>query len=277
MATLTYQEQEGICFLGGEAPVLLSAPHSGWREIPGPDRQTLTENGRPAFLKPDGWCANLVQEVAQAFAEASGRRPYVVFARVHRAYVDPNRSPKAGYHPQNPLARQAWERYHHQLRAFIGEIRERFSPSRSLLLDLHGSDVRRRMQENGLFPGCDPRYGLLLGSLKGSGVRSIAQLQAQQGPEVLYRPGGLRSCLHGLLLGAGCSQAPLYVWPRGEDDPELLSGRYLLHTYGSHRPEGLPALQLEHSRELRADEAVRRQYARLLAQAVWDFLQEIAG
>lgn len=277
MATLIYQEEEGVGFLRGEAPLLLSAPHGGWQEIPGPDRRTLIENGRPAFCKPDGWCAKLVQEVAQAFAEASGLRPYVVFAQVHRAYVDPNRPPKAGYHPQNPRARQVWERYHCQLRAFVGEMRERFRPSQALLLDLHGSNVRRRMQEGALFPGGDPRYGLLLGSLKGSGVRSIARLQAEQGPAVLYRPGGLRSRLHGLLLGRGPTQAPLYVWPRSEDDPEPLNGRYLLSTYGSHRPEGLLALQLEHSRELRADEAVRQQYAGLLAQAVWDFLQEIAG
>lgn len=274
--TLIYTEQDGVGFLRGDAPLLLSSPHGGSLKIPGPDRRTLIENGRPAFLKADRWCGKLVREVAQAFAQASGLRPYVVFAQVHRLYVDPNRSPKAGYHPQNPLARQAWERYHRQLQAFIEEMRERFGSSQGLLLDLHGSNVRQRMKAGGWFPGSDPLYGLLLGSLKGSGVRSIARLQAQQGPDVLYRPGGLRPRLHGLLLGTGPAQAPLYVWPRCENDPEPLRGRYLLHTYGSHRPEGLPALQLEHSRELRANDAVRREYVRLLAEAVWGFLQETA-
>ena len=269
----TFETTHQVACWRGTAPLLLSVPHSGWVALEGPDRRALAEHAPRVFVQPDLRCADLGQEVARSYAALSGSWPYVVIAQAQRRYVDPNRDAGTGYPPGNTVARRVWETYQDRLRACVDELRSRFGARQCLLLDLHGAQVRRRMRDEALFPAADPGYGLLLGSLKGSGVRSIVEGPGEPGEQLLYGPMGLRTRLHGVSLGTGVVQAPLYVWPRNAQDPEYLRGLYLLETYGRHRSDGINALQLEHSRELRLDNTVRQDYARCLAQVVWEILQ----
>ena len=68
--------------------------------------------------------------------ELRGEAPYVVFAQLHRRYVDVNRSADCAY--EAAAARPYYEEYHRTLRGFVEEVRAR-SGGRGLLFDIHGT------------------------------------------------------------------------------------------------------------------------------------------
>jgi N-formylglutamate amidohydrolase len=235
----------------GTLPVVLACSHDGTAQPPGVPARTGA--GLPAGCCPfrtsrDRDVAAVARGVAQGLRDRTGEAPYVVIAAFHRKYIDANRSAACGV--ETEAARPYHEEYHDTLRAFAEEIRDG-NGGTGLLLDLHGA-VRRR----------DAPADLYLGTENGL---TIVALRLDTNADVLHRRRGLA----GLLRAAGHEVHP---GEAGVPEHPALAGGHTVETYGSHRPGGIDAIQIEITAELRSQPARRAALAADLADAVASLL-----
>ncbi|MCX7014785.1 MAG: N-formylglutamate amidohydrolase [Candidatus Sumerlaeota bacterium] len=148
----------------GNLPIILLAPHGGTVEPPG----MTPRKGNP--LRDSG-TAELAQELAKAlsYTNAAGveRKPYFVINRLHRKFVDPNRSPQkdpfSGLTDENgqrlqpdPRAQRLYHDFHACADFAVGEVQREFGAG--LLLDLHGLAAARTLDMYGyILRGADFR------------------------------------------------------------------------------------------------------------------------
>jgi N-formylglutamate amidohydrolase len=250
MPTLTYDRALLVDRHRGTLPVLLACSHDGTEQPPGvPERSGKGLPTACAFRKSrDLRVADLARAVAQCLRDRTGEAPYVVTAAFHRKYIDANRTAACGV--ETGAARPFYKEYHATLRAFTDEIRAE-NGGTGLLLDLHGV-VRRQ----------DAPADIYLGT--GEGL-TITALRQGAGEDALHRRRGLA----GLLQAAGYA---LHPGKAGQPEHPALTGGHTVETYGSHRPGGIDAIQLEIAAELRTDPARRAALAADLADAIASLL-----
>lgn len=200
----------------GALPVILSAPHGGRSPIPGvPERQG---RGVAQFVTTyDGGTAELAESLAVAIERQFGKRPYVVIARFDRHFVDANRPAREAY--ETPVAQPIYAAYHEALAAAVHDIRQTWG--QGILLDLHGQ-------------GADAET-IFRGTQNG---RSVAALVQRFGTTAID---GSASLL-GSMADLGYTIFPPSSGRR--EDPRF-NGGYIIQTYGSDRPDGVDAFQLE--------------------------------
>ena len=179
--------------------------------------------------------ADLTRALAEQLRGQAGEAPYVVIAGFHRKYIDANRARECALEP-GP-AEPYYDEYHAALRGFVDEIRAE-NDGVGLLLDLHGSQRREEAPAD-----------IYVGTENGS---TIAALREGTSEDALYRRRGLV----GLLQAAGYAVLPSLS---GAPEHPAFTGGYTVETYGSHRADGIDAIQLEVVAELRTDATVRAQ------------------
>lgn len=231
----------------GMLPVMISAPHGGILRISGvPARKGEGMQPGPAgfFTGRDGGTEELAQEVVQAIEKKLGARPYSVISRAHRRYLDPNRPAEIAYEDDD--AKPAYERYHANCRAHCDEIISKFRGG--LFLDLHGQGSSSQTVFRGTGNG-----------------KTVSRLRERFGEE--SHTGD--SSFFGILDTLGWR---VYPKPYGGREQSGFTGGYIVQTYGSHRVEGIDAIQLEFGSEYR-NEANRKETAAVLAKAVSRYLE----
>lgn len=231
----------------GMLPVMISAPHGGILRISGvPARKGEGMQPGPAgfFTGRDGGTEELAQEVVQAIEKKLGARPYSVISRAHRRYLDPNRPAEIAYEDDD--AKPAYERYHANCRAHCDEIISKFRGG--LFLDLHGQGSSSQTVFRGTGNG-----------------KTVSRLRERFGEE--SHTGD--SSFFGILDTLGWR---VYPKPYGGREQSGFTGGYIVQTYGSHRVEGIDAIQLEFGSEYR-NEANRKETAAVLAEAVSRYLE----
>jgi N-formylglutamate amidohydrolase len=218
----------------GNLPLLLTVPHDGDQPVRGvPERQS------GAKVRDVGTRA-LAERTAALLQERLGQRPCLVIARFSRKFLDANRQQAEAMESQEALP--AYKTYHEQIAAFVADIRQRFAGG-ALLIDVHGQS----QQPEVIFRGT--RNGL-----------TVQRLLDRHGVQALQ---GERS-ITGVLAARGNRVQPAPDQPSQREDARFAGG-YTVFTYGSHRPEGIDAIQLEFGRALRADDALPEQVADALA------------
>lgn len=206
----------------GTIPLLLTVPHDGG-EIPG--RLPVRTKGT---LFRDAGTRDLAERVASILEERLGKRPYMVVAKVSRKHLDANRTEQDAMESQAALP---WYRaYHDQIAEFVSELKAKF-PSGALLIDVHGQSG----DPNTTFRGT--RAGL-----------TTKALLDRFGPSALQ---GEKSII-GVLASKGYQVNPVVGSDTLREDPRF-DGGYTVFTYGSQRPEGIDAIQLEFGRNHRAN------------------------
>jgi N-formylglutamate amidohydrolase len=207
----------------GSLPLLLTAPHGGIEQPDGvPERSS-------GLRRLDGRTRLLGEQLYSQLEVLLGGTPYIVLARFHRRYLDANRPAEIGM--EHEAARPHYDAYHGAIRGFVSEIRARFGSG--LLLDLHGQSAAPQM----IFRGTQ------------NGVTTHALLE-DRGFEALAGP----ESLFGQLETFGYQVVPSASSNALLDEQPGWSGGYTVQTYGSHRADGIDAMQIELGWDLRTKE-----------------------
>jgi N-formylglutamate amidohydrolase len=230
----------------GELPVILTAPHGGIQNVPGCMERTAV--GSRFVIAPDYNTGQLTRRIAEELKRLTGKSPYLVIAQFHRKYIDANRNPEEAYATADCAA--AYRDYHAAVRHQVNEIRVKYP--RAILLDIHGQSV----------------FGdsILRGTRYGSTVKVLlarAGAAAITGPDSLF---GRFAALGYPIIPANDAA------PTDRTEARNYSGGYTVDTYGSHRNDGIDAMQIEFGRHLR-EPAMLEKTARDSAQAIAAFYE----
>jgi N-formylglutamate amidohydrolase len=229
----------------GDLPLVISAPHGGTKAIPEvPPRKGEGLKTGPSgfFTGRDGGTEELALAVARELDERLPGSPSWVISSVHRKYVDFNRPPEIAV--EHPRARVVYDEYHTALREAVRRIREDFP--HGLLIDIHGQAASAVTAYRGT------SNGLTVRGLKDRG-----------GDEAVFGA----SSLPGQLKSAGWTVHPD---PFSGREQSGFTGGHIVRSYGSHRPDGIDAVQLELGAKYRAA-ADRERVSKELASAIIAF------
>ncbi|RME03357.1 MAG: hypothetical protein D6805_06755 [Planctomycetota bacterium] len=243
----------------GQLPLLISVPHDGGNTLPIPPRRN-PQKYKDFLSTRDLYTANLAKEIHLYLRRMTRKSPYLLIQLVHRKYCDPNRPPQRAY--EHPLAKNVYKRYHQTLQRYIKEIRQKFGYG--LLIDLHGQKS---------LPA-----DIYLGTQGGKTLRSAIR---RHGRKIWLGKQSLSHLLHTRKYTTPLSKSYWIPHPRKPSQkvllPSLLSqkkfnGGFIVQNYGSHRPNGIDAIQLEVHQRLRFSKKKRRQLAKDLAKLLLKFL-----
>jgi N-formylglutamate amidohydrolase len=143
---------------------------------------------------------------------------------------------------ESPQALPAYRSYHGEIERHVAELRAAF-PQGALLLDIHGQS--QELQTT------------FRGTRGGSTVKALVQ---RHGAAAIQ---GEKSIL-GVLASRGLEVNPRVGAPSLEEDRRFAGG-HTVHTYGSHRPQGIDAIQLEFGRSQRRRPSLADDLAEALA------------
>jgi len=229
----------------GKLPIILSAPHGGTQKVPDVEERKgegLVKGGAGFSVAFDSNTDLLLQELSAAIEAKMGQKPYFVYAKFSRKYIDANRPPEIGY--ENPKAKPIYEAYHQTLAAYCKEVQATYG--RGLLLDIHGQGTLRD--------------SIIRGTRDGKTVKLLTDRFGQKahiGPKSFF----------GLLAANN-----IKVHPTTDDGKEMagLNGGFIVFSYGSQGAYGIDAIQLECGGEYR-DKKTIKDTAKKLADTVDDF------
>jgi len=228
-----YDAQSVVASSKGTLPLILTVPHDGGEFL-----GFLPVRTKGVLLRDTG-TRELAERVASVLETRVGKRPYLVIALFSRKYLDANRSEQEAMESEDALP--AYKAYHGQITAYISEVKAKF-PAGSLLVDIHG----QANDPNTTFRGT--RAGLTAKTL----VSRYGQTSLQ----------GEKS-ITGVLAARGYSVNPPVGAETLREDPRF-SGGYTVFNYGSQRPEGIDAIQLEFGKNQRVNERLAEDLAEAL-------------
>ena len=236
----------------GQLPLVISAPHGG---LQSPEGWEVRTNG---VVVRDTNTYQIAESLADAIQLRTGQRPFLVLSKVHRKYLDLNRSLEESGGKSSPEKRRLWNTYHESIERACQQAMT-LGKGRALLIDLHGQGHKHGKIELG--------YGLRASELR-------------QPDSLLPRPGWLRGPQSlGAFLQAQelqCMPSPAHLFPL--ENEKFFSGGY---TIRRHRAQGglagseigLQAIQIELPPKPRRGNAAERQpLADRLAQGISLFL-----
>jgi N-formylglutamate amidohydrolase len=230
----------------GELPVILTAPHGGRADVPGCDLRTPV--GTRFVTGSDFNTDVLVQEIAAEVKRLTGRQPYLVMAKFHRRFIDANRRPDEGY--GSPGCQADYDFYHSAIRGFVDEVRGKYP--RAMLFDVHGQSA---------YPD-----SIVRGTQHG---RTVKTLLAHAGAPGLTGP----DSVFGRFAAMGYAIVPANdTSPADRVEAPDYAGGYTVVSYGSHKSDGIDAMQLEFGRNLRERHALQKT-ARDTAAAIAAFYE----
>lgn len=241
----TRSDDDLLIIRHGTLPIIISAPHGGSLLLPGVDARNGEGQSKGASgfrTARDTGTEELALLIAGELEERFGEGPNCVISRVHRRYVDFNRPPEIGV--EHPAARTVYDAYHQTLITAVRNIRA--SSGSGLLLDIHGQGSSPATVYRGTGNG-----------LTTAGLRSRFAEAAHTGEQSLL----------GLLAAKSWTVHPR---PFGAKEQAGFTGGHIVRTYGSHRPDGIDAIQLEFGADYRVPTR-RSQTAEVLADAIEEY------
>ena len=243
MVTVSYEETNLVSRHRGTMPAVLTCPHGGDKQPRGvPNARTGA--GLPSDCRfetnTDRFTRTITRGVAQLLFDVFGEAPYVVIANFDRAFIDANRRARDKCAFEDPDAQPFYEEYHNTVRNFVDEIRA-YNGGLGLLFDIHGTTQIDH----------DPA-DVYLGTRNREAISSLLSRDSL----AMSR----RRSLPGLLREAGYAVSAKI--------PETLRGDFTLETYGSSKPDGVDAIQIEIESILRIDDNHREAFIEDLAYAI---------
>ena len=233
-----------IHIMTGELPIIVAAPHGGRADVPGCEVRTAT--GQRFVNRPDHNTDLLAQGIAVELKRLTGQAPYLVIARFHRKFIDANRSPDEAYGAAGCAA--DYDEYHKVLRRYVDDIRARHP--QAMLFDIHGQSAYRD--------------AILRGTRHGE---TVTRLLARAGAAAVTGP----DSIFGRFAALGYAIVPSNdTAPTDRVEAKNYIGGYTVARYGSHRVDGIDAMQLEFGRDFRNNDTVERT-AQDAAQAIAAF------
>ena len=167
-------------------------------------------------------------------------KPRLVIAKFSRKYLDANRAEQDAM--QSTEALPTYQAYHAEIARHVSELRAAF-PQGALLLDIHGQSK----DLNTTFRGT--RAGLT--------AKALVQ---KHGIEAIQ---GEKSILGGL-AAKGYNVNPSLGSKSPEEDRRFAGG-HTVYSYGSHRPQGIDAIQFEFGKNQRTSCSLAENFAEAIA------------
>jgi N-formylglutamate amidohydrolase len=226
----------------GNVPILLTSPHgaSKYKILSTlPARQAVV-NGKKVKSFVDRADAK-TDEVTHGIAKklmATGLRPFMVVAGIHRSQIDFNRAPNQAYEDERAFSCYAF--YHQKVKQGVVAIRQQWK--HGFMLDVHGQS---RFADE-----------IIRGTRN---QQTIRQLISRYGVDVTEAENGIYRQLREMNYA---------VQPTAGERERYYYGGYTLQRYGSHHANGIDALQIEIGRKLRVNKDKRRQLIDDIAQAL---------
>ena len=218
----------------GSLPLLLTVPHDGEEPIGAVPVRTVGAIVRELGTRP------LAEKVASLLEQKLKARPRLVIARFSRKYLDANRAERDAM--QSAEALPTYQAYHAEIARHVSELRAAF-PQGALLLDIHGQSK-------------DPDTSFR-GTRAGLTVRALVRkhgLEAIQGEKSIL--GGLASKGYKVNPGPG-SASP--------QEDRRYAGGHTVDFYGSHRAQGIDAIQFEFGMTQRTSGSLAENFAEAIA------------
>ena len=221
----------------GTLPIILTAPHGGTSEIPGVAPRDVAgkpKGGASYVVDRDPETDRLAIGIAAEIKALTGKDVYLVVARFHRKFIDPNRPPEIAL--DSPAARPYYDYYHGFVRKFVDEVRK--GHRAGLLIDVHGQHK---------FPN-----ELVRGTING---RSVTQLILRADFDAITGPNGI----FGQMERNGFKVWPANSFPPSKNHEDGgFNGGYTTNQYGSHRGDGIDAVQFEFGTKYRSKDELQR-------------------
>jgi N-formylglutamate amidohydrolase len=218
----------------GSLPLLLTVPHDGDESIGSVPVRSAGATVRDLGTRP------LAEEVASLLEQKLKARPRLVIAKFSRKYLDVNRAEQDAM--QSAGALPTYQAYHAEVARHVSELRAAF-PQGALLLDIHGQSE----DMNTTFRGT--RAGL-----------TVQALVQQHGIEAIQ---GEKSILGGL-AAKGYNVNPSLGSASPEEDRRFAGG-HTVYFYGSHRPQGIDAIQFEFGKNQRTSWSLAGHFSEAIA------------
>jgi N-formylglutamate amidohydrolase len=236
---------EGLLIVhNGTLPIVLSAPHGGRQPIPGVTARRGAGVTHFSTAR-DHYTDELTERIVIELDRILAATPFSVIAQFERKYADANRAPESAY--ESSAAQSYYEAYHRALNEACRRVRAGWG--RGLLLDIHGQGAELETIYRGTYNG-----------------RAVSSLVERFGREALI---GSRS-IFGYLERKGYRVSP----PGNSMAKEShYIGGYIVQTYGSHRGNGIDAIQMEFGASFRNRRTVQR-IAADVAEAIAVFAKE---
>ena len=236
-----------IDFKKGAIPLLFSVPHAGtlsWENIP--ERSS-------GVLGIDKNANKLALELVDYITLCSKKKtstqksPSYVISKVRRNKIDLNRPESEAFDANSSLAREIYRFYHDKIKEFISKNLNSFG--RSLLLDIHGFEKDKRPQG---FRDVE----LILGT------NNFKSLFPERVPKREWN-NNIRGKIIRKFLESDVPIAPGH--PRRRE--YVLTGGYIVQTYGAAKIPGSQAFQIEFSDKVRLyDRNLRIKVLKILAE-----------
>lgn len=226
----------------GTLPIVISAPHGGNLAVPGvPPRTGEGLQTGPAgfFTARDSGTEELALLLVEKLEERFQQKPSYVVSRVHRKFVDFNRPPAIAV--EHERTRVIYDTYHQHLKMCCRDARSVYGSG--LLLDVHGQG--------------SSSVTVFRGTKNGQTVTALTSRFGEQAHTG-------ENCFFSLLKQQGWTVFPD---PFDRREQSGFTGGYIVQTYGSHRGDGIDAVQLEFGSRYRT-KTIRELTANQLADAV---------
>ena len=223
-----------VMSLGGSLPLLLTVPHDGEESIGSVPIRTVGDTVRDLGTR------QLAEKVALFLEQKLKAKPRLVIAKFSRKYLDANRAEQDAM--QSAEALPTYQAYHAEIARHVSELRAAF-PQGALLLDIHGQSK----DLNTTFRGT--RAGLT--------AKALVQ---KHGIEAIQ---GEKSILGGL-AAKGYNVNPSLGSKSPEEDRRFAGG-HTVYSYGSHRPQGIDAIQFEFGKNQRTSCSLAENFAEAIA------------
>jgi len=243
--------------------LLLTCPHGGKNVLLNPALLRNSDNYPSSCIYCEKFDTNtdlrakeLTEEIADNIAILSGRDVHTQIALIDRDYIDFNREIECAIEPSNDrTAENEYHEYHKGILKIIKEMHTQNENGLQFLFDIHGTG---RTEVKG------HPIDIIIGTDQGRSIHALTEID----PGAFWSDKGLINLLKG---------KNKKVWPPDptEDaNSHILDGGYTIKTFGSSQfNEGLVAIQCEVISEHRLDPQKRKQFASVMAECVWNFVE----
>ncbi len=245
-----------IEYVGGDLPIVLSAPHGGYLRPSGiPDRTW-------GIISQDRNTQELSREIYQAIVNATGHFPHLVINHLHRIKLDANRDIKEAAQG-NKQAERAWREFHAFINWAKNTVIRVYGKGHYVDIHAHRHPVDWLELGYGLYS-----WDLKLsdkklrdpGIIKRSTLRNLGLGPGVDFPELLRG----WSSLGGLLVKAGYRAVPSPKDPNPGGNPYFRGGYNVLR-HGSMNGGTIDGTQIEHKNRMIDTVTKRSVYASSLA------------
>jgi N-formylglutamate amidohydrolase len=127
--SIYYGRGNYIEYHAGNIPIILSAPHGGWKT---PDEIADRTYGTTIT---DANTYELTKTVMDTLTAMFGGKPHVILSHLKRIKLDPNRESEEAAQGEK-YALRAWEEYHHYIETAKAQVTQQFGSG--LIFDMHG-------------------------------------------------------------------------------------------------------------------------------------------